>query len=130
MEGDEERRATPAPLPPSPPGVALPDPDDWSVIAMAIVARAPTILTWNRVDFPRAVLELYDLVARTPDRWCAQRLIDLQHAGGAEDVDERLRGHLATLRRPTPWTPEQYREMLRWEGYRWFEALIPPEALR
>lgn len=129
LEADWPESLVVVPLPPAPCDVVLPDPDDWPVIATAIVAKAPTILTWDREHFSRAVLEPYGITARTPDRWCAERLTELQHAGAGEDVYEGLRGHLATLRRPAAWTPEQYREILQREGYRRFEALIPPDAL-
>ena len=130
IESDWPESLVSAPLPPVPPDIALGDPDDWAVIATAILARAPTILTWNCKDFPRAVLEPYGVAAWTPDRWCAEGLTDLQHAGAADDVYKGLRGHLATLRRPAPWTPEQYHDMLRREGYHRFAALIPLDALR
>ena len=57
-----------APLPPAPVGLDLPDPDDWPIIATAIVDRASTILTYDRGDFPHRVLGPYGLRARHPDR--------------------------------------------------------------
>lgn len=133
LEADWPEALVTAPLPSAPGDLKLPDPDDWPVIATAIVAQASAIVTWNLHDFPDAVLGPYGLVARTPDRWCADRLVTLQNAGpqvgAAEDVYAGLRGHLATLNRPLPWTAARYREMLRREGYRRFEALIPPDVL-
>ncbi len=49
------------------PQLHLPDPDDRHVLAAAIHARAQTILTYNRRDFPGPVLAPYRMIAQHPD---------------------------------------------------------------
>lgn len=117
-----------APLPPAPGGLDLPDPRDWPIIATAIAGRASTILTYDRRHFPHRVLEPYGLRARHPDRWCADLVRSSEDV--AADVSAGLRDHLADLRKPAPWTPEQYRAKLRELGFIELESRLPPDALR
>lgn len=48
-------------------GLNLPDPNDRHVLAVAIVAKATVIVTWNRKDFPPQTLARYGVEAQSPD---------------------------------------------------------------
>lgn len=48
----------------------------------------------------------------------------------AADVYAGLRDHLADLKKPAPWTPEQYRAKLRELGFAELESRLPADALR
>ncbi len=61
--------------------VALPDPDDRHVLALAIAAGAETLLTLNRRDFPPRALALHGVLLRDPDGFlldCAADGCDLE----------------------------------------------------
>lgn len=47
--------------------MALPDPADVHVLAGAVAAKAPTILTFNLRDFPARRLAAHGIAARHPD---------------------------------------------------------------
>ena len=47
--------------------LTLPDADDRHVLAAAIKARAQVIVTNNLKDFPSAVLDAWDMEAKSPD---------------------------------------------------------------
>ena len=49
------------------PTLNLPDPNDRHVLAAAIEAQAPLIVTFNLSDFPNAVLRRYGIDAVHPD---------------------------------------------------------------
>ncbi len=60
--------------------VALPDPDDRHVLALAIAAGAQTLLTLNRRDFPPRALARHGVLRRDPDGFlldCAAKGCDL-----------------------------------------------------
>jgi len=65
------RAAFPAALVREQPGIearlALPDPDDVHVLAVAIAASADCIVTFNAADFPRNILAEEGLDRRDPD---------------------------------------------------------------
>jgi len=53
----------------------LPDPNDRHVLAAAIKAKASFIVTFNIKDFPKTVLDAFQVQAVTPDEF-VMRLID------------------------------------------------------
>ena len=55
-------------------GIALPDPADIHVVAVAITGNAAQILTFNLRDFPRRALSPYGLEAIHPDSFLWQLL--------------------------------------------------------
>jgi predicted nucleic acid-binding protein len=48
-------------------GLELPDPNDTHILAAAIHAHCDAIITFNRKDFPKAVLDQYDIELLHPD---------------------------------------------------------------
>ena len=50
-------------------GLALPNPDDRHVLAAAIHAAIPCIVTFNLRDFPRAELDRHGILAVHPDNF-------------------------------------------------------------
>lgn len=56
------------------PALKLPDPDDRHVLAAAIKCGAEAIITFNRQDFPRPVLEKYDLELQHPDTFIQHQM--------------------------------------------------------
>jgi predicted nucleic acid-binding protein len=48
-------------------GLELPDPNDTHILAAAIHAHCDAIITFNRRDFPKAVLGQYDIELLHPD---------------------------------------------------------------
>ena len=54
----------------------LPDPDDRHVVAAAIKAKAPYIVTFNLEDFPEGSLRPWDMSAVNPDRFVSALLLD------------------------------------------------------
>jgi len=74
---------------------SLPDSNDHHVLAAAIEARAPVIVTFNLSDFPKTVLQTYGVRAVHPDRFLSS-LFD-------EDSTlflEAVQTHRASLRNP------------------------------
>ena len=56
------------------PGIDLPDPDDRHVVAAAIQGRADLIVTANLKDFPREVVESFDIEVQSPDEFFMNQL--------------------------------------------------------
>jgi predicted nucleic acid-binding protein len=88
------------------PALKLPDPNDRHVLAAAIKSGADAIITFNRRDFPKAVLENYDIELQHPDTF-------IQHQMGLDSARvviaaQRCR---ARLKNP-PATVEEYLERL------------------
>jgi len=88
------------------PALLLPDLNDRHVLAAAIVACAPIVVTFNLSDFPAATLQPYGIRAVHPDHFLSA-LFD-------EDTDAFLQAaqrHRASLRNP-PKTAQDYIETL------------------
>ncbi len=88
------------------PTLALPDPNDRHVLALAIHVRAAVIVTFNVKDCPRPGLAAYGLKGLTPDDLVC-RLLDSDPQTTASAV-EALR---LTLRNPA-YTPSTFLERL------------------
>ena len=84
------------------PTLSLPDADDRHVLAAAIRAKAPVIVTFNLSDFPETVLSPYGIVALHPDVFLCQLM---------DEEEERflvgVQRHRASLHRP-PQTETEY----------------------
>jgi len=52
----------------------LPDADDRHVLAAAIVGRADVIITFNLKDFPKSILDQYNIEAQHPDDFISSLL--------------------------------------------------------
>lgn len=63
--------------------IDLPDPDDRHVLAAAIVAHASVIVTFNEKDFPREILDVFQLHTKHPDEF----LQDVFHLSPEQFVD-------------------------------------------
>ena len=66
----------------------LPDENDLHVLSGAIASKATILLTENLRDFPRAALEPFGIIARTPDALYFELL---------EQNDEILAGYSASV---------------------------------
>jgi hypothetical protein len=86
--------------------LSLPDMNDVHVVATAVAAEAPTIVTFNVAHFPEAVLAPIGLRAETPDAF-SSRLFSVAGA----DIVEGARLHRQSLRRP-PFAPDAYLDHL------------------
>lgn len=76
-------------------GLSLPDPNDRHVLAAAIRCSAQVIVTANLRDFPRAVLEPFNIEAKGPDQFVLD-LVDLAPARVATVIERQA----AALTRP------------------------------
>lgn len=92
------------------PTLTLPDPNDRHVLAAAIVGRASQIITFNLKDFPRDILNRYNLEALHPDDFIAN-LIDLRPLTVINEV-EVVRNRL----RYPPKTFDEYLQILLKQG--------------
>lgn len=54
--------------------IKLPDPNDLHVLAAAIKAQAATIVTDNISDFPRRILDPFDIEAKTCDQFISDMI--------------------------------------------------------
>ncbi|HNH49432.1 MAG TPA: PIN domain-containing protein [Myxococcota bacterium] len=76
-------------------GLHLPDADDRHVLAVAVHAAAPVIVTFNLRDFPASVLDLLGITAVHPDDFVLERI-----AEGLAPVQSALRRQAEDLKRP------------------------------
>jgi len=114
---------------PLPASFTLPDPDDVHVVRAAVAARAPVILTFNLADFPDTALAPLGIRAEAPGTWCRARWEEAEAVGSTADFLEALRGHRATLRKPAPWTPDEYRGALQRYGFADLASVVAAGAL-
>jgi hypothetical protein len=92
------------------PELTLPDPDDCHVLAAAIAANVPLIVTFNLAHFPESSLEPYGVTAVHPDAFTASLL-----EADDEAFVAAVRAHRAALKNP-PKSPEEYLDTLRGAG--------------
>jgi len=90
--------------------VTLPDEDDRHVVAAAIAANAPIIVTFNLSDFPSSALAGHGIQAQHPDTFLSQ-LFDQEPALFVEAIRDLLAG----LKHP-PRTLAQQLDILRAQG--------------
>lgn len=83
------------------PTLPLPDLDDRHVLAAAIAAKAPVIVTLNTSDFPQAVLSGYAIRTVRPDEFACELL-----AAEPERFLRAVREHRASLKNPPKTVPE------------------------
>jgi hypothetical protein len=84
------------------PSLSLPDANDRHVLAAAIAARAPVIVTFNMSDFPETTLARFGIQALHPDVF----LLELLDAA-LDAFLAALRNHRLALKNPSR-TPEEY----------------------
>ena len=94
------------------PSLSLPDADDRHVLAAAIKAQVPLIVTFNLSDFPQAALVPYGVRALHPDSF----LLELLDAT-PETFTMAIRAHRTALKNP-PRTPDNYLMRLVESGLR------------
>lgn len=92
------------------PKLALPDPDDRHVLAVAIHSKSRIIVTNNLRDFPAKILGHFKIEAQSPDDFILQ-LFDLS----AEDVLKAAENHRLSLKNPPKTFPE-YVQILESQG--------------
>jgi predicted nucleic acid-binding protein len=80
-------------------GLALPDPDDRHVLAVAIRSNASVIVTFNQTDFPATTLEPLGIEAQHPDEF-AEYLFDL---GWIPLLSSQLRSANEVSSKAPPW---------------------------
>lgn len=87
--------------------IVLPDPKDRHVVAAAIKSQADVIVTFDLKDFPRNVLDKYDIHVKTPDEF----ILDLEslHKSVLMWAAEKDQAH---YKKP-PMTVDQYIDDLR-----------------
>jgi len=92
------------------PTLQLPDPNDTHVLAVAILAKAEYIVTFNLDDFPIAVLQPHGIEALSPEEF-ALRIID----AAPLPVLRAVKKHRLSLTRPSK-TVEEYLTTLTQQG--------------
>jgi len=100
--------------------LSLPDPDDRHVLAAAIHAKAPTIVTWNLRDFPSSALAPHSIQAVSPDAFTLQLLEESQ-----SEVLQALATQRERLQRPAQ-TATQFLETLSRQGLTRFVSALEP----
>ena len=91
-------------------GINLPDEKDRHVVAVAIKAEADVIVTFNLKDFPLEEIEKYNILAKHPDIFLEQLLLD-----NTESFIKAVNQLLASLKRP-PVSKEHFLSILENSG--------------
>lgn len=91
-------------------GLALPDPDDRHVLAVAIRCGASVIVTFNERDFPQDRLAPFGVEAQHPDEF-VDNLLDLDPAAVVSSAQRQR----AQLNHP-PIDADRYLDILRRQG--------------
>jgi predicted nucleic acid-binding protein len=91
-------------------GLQLPDPNDRHVLAAAIVGHADAIVSFNKKDFPEAILAKYGIELLHPDDF-----ILLQYDLNAIGVLEAVKAMRSRLKNP-PKTVQEFLDRLEQQG--------------
>jgi predicted nucleic acid-binding protein len=91
-------------------GLALPDPDDRHVLAVAIRCGASVVVTFNERDFPKDRLAPFGVEAQHPDEF-VDNLLDLDPAAVVASAQRQR----AQLNNP-PIDADRYLDILRRQG--------------
>jgi predicted nucleic acid-binding protein len=105
------------------PSLTLPDPNDRHVLAAAIVGRVDLIVTYNRSDFPAAVVAPYGIDVQHPDEFLSYQF-DLAPAL----ILSVIRDLRAGLTRP-PISPDDYLNVLARQGLPTLVARLRPHVV-
>lgn len=100
--------------------ISLPDRNDRHVLAVAIHAKAPVIVTRNTADFPASILAPYRIATQTPDEFLSALLRQSR-----EDLLDSLRAQRANLQNP-PLSMEIFLANLRNQNLPRFTAALEP----
>ncbi len=92
------------------PAIKLPDDNDRHVVAVAIMACADTIVTFNLKDFPVSELAKYDIEAQHPDDFIVHQINLSQSI-----VCAAAKRHRASLKQP-PKSADEYLETIEMQG--------------
>ena len=92
------------------PTLQLPDPKDRHVLAVALYAKAESIVTFNLKDFPNTILQAYNVEAVSPDEFVMRLIQNIP-----DRVLEVVRFHRLRLKHP-PKTVAEYLATLEKQG--------------
>jgi predicted nucleic acid-binding protein len=92
------------------PTLNLPDPKDRHVLAVAIHTKAEYIITFNLKDFPKTVLQDYEIEAVSPEEFVLRLIQQMPLA-----VLQSVKNHRLHLTRPTK-TVDEYLATLQKQG--------------
>jgi hypothetical protein len=100
------------------PTLTLPDPDDRHVLAVAIHTKAKYIVTLNRRDFPKTILQAYGIEVVSPDEFVLRLFQKTPRS-----VLRAAKNHRLSLTRP-PKTVDEYLVTLEKQGLSKTVALL------
>ena len=91
-------------------GIKLPDPDDRHVLAAAVHSACDAIVTFNLKDFPRSVLDRYDIELMHPDEF-------IYHQFGINNATVLIAAHRCRSRlKNPPRAADEYLDTLERQG--------------